>query len=596
LLASGNWYKVAVDKDGIYKLDKSFLDGLGISTSSIDPRNIRIYGNGGGMLPEANSIARYDDLQENAVKVVGEEDGRFDDGDYVLFFAQGPTRWKYDATTSKFIHIPHLYSKFTYYFITVDLGSGKRVADRASSTQSPNNTVLTFNDYAFHEQDLENFLDSGRDWYGESFEFETSQSFPFNFPNVVTTAPVMLSGTFASQSIYSSNTFTLSVNGQSLGSSSIPAICPDYTCPFANTAKLDVQFTPVSGNFNVDIEYTRLSQDAVGWLNYLEVNAQRNLVWTGSQMNFRNVASSGIGKVSQFTLNGTNGSQLIWDVTNPINAQNQLSDFNGSQNVFTVATDSLHEFVLFANSEGFQPIAIGKVSNQDLHGLPQANLLMIAPASLLSQAEELADFHRTTTNITVNLVTTDQLYNRIFIRAADVCAIRDFARMFYERAGGDENSLPKYLLLFGDGSYDNKENIEGNGSLILTYQSGNSTSPTSSYVSDDFFGMLDETEGGNLLDASAKIDIAIGRLPVVNADEANSMLNKIKIYKSPESFGNWRNVVTFVADDEDSNVHLKDADEVAVAVGALNPVYNFDKIYLDAYQQVQIPGGSSIPM
>lgn len=596
VLASGSWYKISVSKDGIYKIDKSFLDALGINTSSIDPRNIRIYGNGGGMLPEANATPRYDDLQEDAIRVVGEEDGHFDSGDYILFYGQSPDRWAYDAVNKKFYHVQNLYSKSTYYFITTDLGAGKRIADQQSSTQAANQQVSTFNDYAFHEQDLENFLTSGRDWYGESFEFETSQSFPFSFSNVLTTTPVKVTAAVASKSIYSSNYFSMSADGQTMvNNQSIAAVCADYTCSFANASKLEGQFNASSGSFSVKLDYTKLAQDAVGWLNYLEVNLERNLSWTGSQMNFRNTASWLAGNISQFTLGNANNSVLVWDVTHPISPKNQLINFNGTQAQFTLPTDSLHEFVTFANNEGYSPTSIGKISNQDLHGLSQANYLIITPASLASQANDLADFHREKSGMTVNVVLLDQIYNEFSSGATDLCAIRDFTRMFYQRAGEDLTQIPKYLCLFGDGSYDNKGNIEGDVSIIPTYQSANSLSSTSSFVSDDFYGLLDDNEGGNILDPNAKLDVAVGRMPINNTDEAATAINKIKVYNADESFGNWRNVVTFVADDEDNNTHIKDADEVAVEVAAANPVYNFDKIYLDAYQQISIPGGTRYP-
>jgi hypothetical protein len=595
VLSTGNWYKIAVKNDGVFKLDKSFLDALGISTGTIDPRNIRIYGNGGGLLPEANATFRYDDLQENAIRVQGETDGRFDAGDYVQFYARGPHRWVYDVNAKKFVHQLNIYTTEACYFITTDLGPGKRIAEQPSSTQPANVQVSTFDDRAFHEVELENFLESGREWYGESFEFETVQSFPFSFANVVTSAPVKVTSLVASKSIYASNTFTMSAAGQTIAKADIAKVCSDYTCAFAYTAKLEGTFIASSGNFDVLFTYTRNAQDAIGWLNYVEVNAQRGLTWTGSQMSFRSLASWATGNISQFTIGNTNSSLVVWDVSDPINSTRQQTTINGSQLQYTLQTDTLREFVVLADNEGYTPIAIGKIPNQDLHGLAQANYIIVAPASLLTYANQLADFHRSESNLTVHVVDLDQVYNEFSSGAPDATAIRDMMRMFYQRAGTDVSQLPKYLCLFGDGSYDNKGNIEGHKGLLPTYQSANSTSATSSFVSDDFYGLLDDNEGGNVLDPNAKLDIGIGRLPLNDAEQATSMLNKINLYASPESFGNWRNVVTFVADDEDNNTHIKDADEVAVSVSTKYPVYNFDKIYFDSYQQISIPGGTRYP-
>lgn len=595
VLASGSWFKFAVKNDGVYKLDKSFLDGLGINTAGIDPRNIRIYGNGGGMLPEANAASRYDDLQENAIRVQGEEDGRFDAGDYIQFYAKGPHRWIYDATAKKFVHQLNLYTTEAYYFITTDLGAGKRITEQPSSTQIPNVQVSSFDDRAFHEVELENFLESGRDWYGESFEFETVQSFPFSFANTITTEPVKVTALVASKSIYASNTFTLSAGGQTMAKADIAKVCSDYTCAFAYTAKLEGTFTATTGNFDVVLSYTRNAQDAIGWLNYIEVNVQRGLSWTGSQMGFRHPGSWAAGNVAQYQLGNTNSSLMIWDVTDPLNARRQAITFSGTQLSFILPSDTLREFVVLAESEGLTPLPVGKIGNQDIHGLPQVNYLIVAPAELLTYANELADFHRTNSGLSVHVLPLEQVYNEFSSGAPDITAIRDMTRMFYKRAGSDPAQMPKYICLFGDGSYDNKGNIEGHEGLIPTFQSVNSTSSTSSFVSDDYFGLLDDNEGGNVLDPNAKLDIGIGRLPVNNSEQAASMLNKIKLYASPESFGNWRNMVTFVADDEDNNTHIKDADEVAVSIAAKYPVYNFDKIYFDSYQQISIPGGTRYP-
>lgn len=594
VLSTGNWYKIAVKNDGVFKMDKSFLDALGINTAAIDPRNIRVYGNGGGMLPEANATARYDDLQENAIIVKGEEDGRFDAGDYVQFYARGPHRWLYDTIAEKFIHKLNIYSNEAFYFITTDLGTGKRMTEQSSSAQDPNKQINTFDDHAFHEVESENFLESGRDWYGESFEFETSQSFPFSFTNIVTTVPVRVTALVASKSIYATNSFKLSASGQTIDVADITKVCSDYTCPFANIAAMEGTFNATSGNFDVKLDYTRIAQDATGWLNYIEVNAQRSLSWAGSQLSFRSIASWSAGSIAQYTVSNANPSLMILDVTDPVNCHRQAVVSDGSVLQFVLPGDTLHEFVIFAEGEGYTPSAIGKMANQDLHGLPQAVYLIVTPPVLLSYANELADFHRAS-GMSVNVVTTEQVYNEFSSGSLDVVAIRDFTRMFYQRAGADPTAFPLYICLFGDGSYDNKGNIAGNQGLIPTFQSANSVSATSSFVSDDFYGLLDNNEGGNVLDPNAKLDIAIGRLPVNDVDQAASMLNKIKIYGSPQSFGNWRNVVTFVADDEDNNTHIKDADEVAVEVAASNPVYNFDKIYFDSFQQISIPGGTRYP-
>ncbi|HYV90881.1 MAG TPA: type IX secretion system sortase PorU [Chitinophagales bacterium] len=597
ILATGTWYKIGVTKDGLYKLDKTFLQNLGIDVASLDPRNIRIYGNGGGMLPEANAVFRYDDLQEDAIKVSGEGDGKFDDGDFVLFYGQGPHRWVLNATgtCAKFDHILHLYSDTTFYFVNVDLGTGKRVADVSSSGQSPTILISTFDDYAFHELEQQNFLTSGRAWFGEDFEFETSKSFPFSFPSLVTSSPVAVTIAFMGKSIYAANTITSSSGGQTITTGNVAKICAEYTCPFGSEVKTCGTFTPSSSSFTIDLNYTKGAADAQGWLNYIEVNVQRALTWSGSQNNFRSIASMGAGNISQFTLSNANSSLLVWDVTNPINPQNQLGALNGTQFQFTAATDTLREYVMFANTEGYTPAAVGKIDNQDLHGMGEYSLFIISPDILLQQAQELADYHKSHDGISSVVVSENKIFNEFSSGTPDVSSIRDFLRMFYKRANGDSSLMPKYLLLYGDGSYDNKGNIPGNKSLILTWESASSVNPTSSFVADDFFACLDDNEGGNIADGTNFLDVGVGRLTINDATEAEAVNNKIKVYTSPQSFGNWRNVITFVGDDQDNDVHVSGADVIATSTASGYPVYNIDKIYLDAYQQISFPGGDRYP-
>ena len=176
VLSSGDWYKFGITKDAVYKISYSMLESFGLTPSAIDPRTIRIHGNGGGMLPEKNSIQRYDDLVENAILVVGENDGSFDPEDYILFYGKGPHPWKFNSTLGRFEHENNLYSDTAYYFLTFSGSNGKRITNQ-SSVSSANTTVTSFNGYYFHEEDRENIIKSGSEWYGEKFEILTSYSF-----------------------------------------------------------------------------------------------------------------------------------------------------------------------------------------------------------------------------------------------------------------------------------------------------------------------------------------------------------------------------------------------------------------------------------
>jgi hypothetical protein len=596
VLASGNWFKFGVSENSIYKLDYNFINSLGLNPANIDPRNIRIYGNGGGMLPEENAAFRFDDLQENAIIVVGENDGRFDQGDYILFFAKGPNQWVYDPLTQRFQHITHVYSDKYYYFITADLGPGKRVTSLPSFS-NPNITVTTFDDYARHEKDEYNFLASGREWFGDLFNFSiNSRDFSFSFPNIDNSTPAYLRAALVARSIYAPSTFTIYANGQQIVSKNISTVTVNYTDSYAVQEIVSAVFQTGSA-VNLNVAFSSPSSSAEGYINYIELNVRRNLVMTGDQLQFRDRWSVGPGNISLFELKNVNSNIIIWDVTHPTEARSVSYTLNGNTAAFVMPTDSLREFVAFYENGNFpSPVAAGKVANQNLHATGQPEMVIVTNNELFSIANALAAYHIQKNNVrSVKVVKTEEIYNEFSSGTQDITAIRDFMRMLYDRAGNDPGLMPQYLLLFGAASYDYKNRIPNNHNFVPTYESPASLNPIASFCTDDYFGCLDVNEGGSMTDNNDLLDVAIGRLPVRNVAEAQAMLNKIQVYQSQASLGSWRNELCYIADDEDNNLHLIDAEKLTGYVESNYPVYNISKIYLDAYTQVSIPGGNRYP-
>lgn len=606
VLQNGNWYKIGLTKDGIYKLSYTFFQDLGIDVTTLNPQDIRIYGNGGGMLPELNSVARKDDLVENAIFVQGEGDGVFDPSDYVLFYGKGPNTWNYNAAACpKFAHTLNLYSDSAYYFVTVDLGAGKRIQTQASSGATPTNLVTTFDDYDFHESDNLNFIKSGRNWYGEFFDNIATYNFSFNFPNIDMTSPTTVSTRIASRSL--TTTASYSVVSQT-GSVNIPigSTPGDSYSDYAIVGSGCFSFNP--NNASVIVSVTKLTSSAVAWLDYIDVNARRQLTMSGDQMAFRDGQSVGVGNISQYTITSSLPVQ-IWDVTEPTNVFLQNTTPVGSTFQFVLPSDTLKQFVAHNGLSYLTPKISGTVANQDLHALSNKDYIIIAHPDFYSDATQLAAFHENLDTLSTVVVTPQQIYNEFSSGAQDISAIRDFVKMFYDRATV-ANELPQYLLMYGDGSYDNKKRFSNNTNFIPTYQSNNSTILTQSYVSDDFYGLLDDAEG--LWSSTDAVDIGIGRFPVKNIAESNIVLKKVIDYNktgfSPSvvnngcanlsndsPFGDWRNIVCFVGDDEDGGLHQIDANRLAIMVDTAANDYNIDKIFLDAYPQESTPGGSRYP-
>ena len=605
VLAAGTWYKVGVTGTGIYKLDYNYLKNTcGFDLANTSFSSIAVFGNGGGMVPELTSTPRYDDLQENPTYIVdNNNNNRVDQGDYILFYGQGPDQWTYDSTNAQFDFTKNLYVDTNYYFITADQGTGKRIQSVASAS-GPTQTITQFDDYAAHENDQYNKLSSGKVWYGDQMStLSPTTTINFNFPNIITSSRVRFSSTVFANSAYSS-TFAVTLNnGTQIASMGTGAV---QVADYMNAYEVGSQtgtFTAPSGNFSLTYTFNNpdASGSSFGYIYNLVLNAKRALTFTGGSMLFRSIASAGAGHISEFDMSGATGSTHIWDVSD-ITAIQEITPISNSGTLsFIVPTPSMKEFAAVDISSSFSnPIGIQKIGHQNLHAIGQPNMLIITPDDLLDPSNDLAAFHSQTDHLTVKVATLTQIYNEFGSGRRDISATRDFIRMVYDKAL-DSTQLPRYVLLMGIGSFDPKDRTPDNNNQMPCYESPLSQNVIyygGSYTTDDFFGCLDPGEGGDM-GTPQQIDVAIGRLPAASASEAQGMVNKIKLYKSPTSLESWRNIVTFISDEpwdkSPSDEFEGDADLLAESVRTSYPVYNVNKIYCDAYQLVPTPGGGRYP-
>jgi len=594
VLAAGQWYKVAVQQTGIHRITYDDLMQLGLNPSSVNPAYIRLYGNGGGMLPEANDQPRIDDLLENSIQVFDGNDGSFDPGDYLLFYGEGPDVWLFDKLTGNFSHQKNLYSNFSYYYITVDLGPGKRVQQVASLDTTPDYSCIRFTDYAFHELDERNLISSGKIWVGEEFNSTTpSYEFPFHFPNVATNQSARIN-TFVVGKSPNVSTMYLFNNGDLADQFTIDYTDPQSTSVYARTKLRNTTTHILSENPVIGLAYELPTPGSQAWLYYIEVIVRRYLKWAGPQLSFRDPASVKEGRNTLFSISDSPGSLVVWDVTDPGAIGSIHGIWNDSTNVYSFIqpTPLLKEFVAFDGSEFYSVLPAGPVANQNLHGLNPAALIIVTHPMFKAQAERLADFHRTETGLSVIVAETDQIFTEFASGKPDLTGIRDFIRMLYLRA--TKSDTPRYILLFGDGSYDYKDRIPNNTNFVPTYQSEESFKYIATYVTDDFYGIMEESGGQG---AAGSLDLGMGRFPVANLEQAEAIVDKIIHYAriNDTILSSWRNTITFIADDEDSNLHLHQAEELCDIVASNYPVFNVNKIYSDAFQLVKTPSGPRYP-
>jgi hypothetical protein len=597
VLATGAWYKLAVKTEGVYRVDVAALQSLGINVSNLSSNSIRLYGNGGAMLPEANNKPRPDDLVENAIFVSDGGDGLFNGSDFFLFYTSGPDGWTKDSVNKRFRHQKNLYSDQSFYFINIG-GNGLRVQTRATGPTA-NQVVTNFRDRYFYELDTVNFLRSGKEWYGEEFSNAPgkvlSRTYPVSFPNLVTTAPVTLISNVAARSVGGSSNFTVRV-GSVIGTTHfIPPAGTGQYDPVAFFNEVQGGFNATQTSFGLQYTYQPGSVNAQGWLNWFELFPLRQLSMSGvDQLFFRDWESVGPGNVAEYRLQGAGAGTVVWDITNPLQPVQVQGVLSGSEFRFSATAERLREFVAFQPQNFLRAEAKGTVANQNLHGLSARDYLIICHSSLLPEAQRLAAWHQQHSGLRTAVVTTEQVFQEFASGSPDPSALRDFVKMFYDRAGSTAADRPRYLLLLGDASFDYKNRIQGNTNLVPGFQSEVSLDPLATYTSDDFYGFLDDGDDVNTSFPLSLLDIGIGRIPARTLQEAKNVVDKIVRYHDKESFGPWRKEITLVADDEDNNLHLDDA-EYHSSVIQSKGAHQLNKVYLDAFRQQSGSGGSRYP-
>ncbi|MDX1531367.1 MAG: C25 family cysteine peptidase, partial [Rhodothermales bacterium] len=619
VLAEGQWYKVPVTREGLYRIDRAWLDGLGLDPDGIDPARVQVYGNGGAPLPEKNSTPRIADLAENAVHVVGGGDGRFDSGDAVFFYGAPTHGWRWDpdeaaAGRPGWRHWINLFSVPNYYFVRIGGPPSARVGDPDFANLSGAEVHQSVVGRTFREEDLpEGMIErdgggSGLDWFGQVLTPARSSAV------VLDTIPTGLQGGAVTYRIrVATRTTTRATLEFRSGGAVLGALQPSATIGTTTLGRDAVgvfEGSATSGQpLRVDVSLSEGNAATRGWVDYVEAFFPKALRASDDWLRFH--TPGGEAGAFEFVLSGFSGEPQVWDVTDPAAIRRLGVAGSGSAwRVQVAADDPLRprELVAFTTGSGrvLAPAAGTPVANQNLHGLAfNPDYVIVVPKAFRAAADALAE-HRRADGLNPLVVEMDAIYNEFSGGLVDMRAVRDFLRFVYDRAPGEEPTL-QHVLLLGDGHYDFR-GIKPGGDLnnwVPTYQTENSLSRVYSYTSDDYFGLLDPEEGewsfpGDSTPDDERLDIGIGRLPVRSLGEAMAVVEKIRRYESPETQGAWRTRYTFVADDQypnawDRDLHVQNADVVAGVVNESFPEVNLQKIYTMTYPRVQTAIGARYP-
>ncbi|MBR3456046.1 MAG: type IX secretion system sortase PorU [Bacteroidaceae bacterium] len=589
VLATGKWAKIHVDESGVYQLTPQFLSSAGFS----NPSKVKVYGYGGEVISEGEIDNMQDDLNE--VATFRKSDGT------ILFYARGTVSWKWNSKTRAnitFTHRNNTYSQHSYYFITENDSTAPMTIQAEEAPEAEVFHATTFVEHATIDNDAFSFLNSGRRFF-DSYDFVNgnTHTYDLSLPGIVPNSKSTVSVSFAASSSMYSSTLSFAANDSTLGTLLFSA-----NGQYDNAKVMTRSFTNVllKENTRFKLEHNR-NTGVNGRLDYIDVNYTRQLALSGKSMNFRFVNTGTTSNSVTFDLSGSNSDTQVWRVTSPAAITKVNTTSNGSTMTGSVTCQpNVNEFIAVNTSTEYPtPTLDGEVENQDLHALRDINFVIIVPTSgkLKEQAQRLADAHLTYDSITSVVITADKIYNEFSSGTPDATAYRRLMKMLYDRAT-DDSKAPQSLLLFGSGFWDNRminSTLKGFNpdDYLLCYESDLSTSKTDSYVSEDYFGMLDDGEGVSIL--KDKMDIGVGRLPFDNAADAKQMVDKLIAYMTNQYAGPWKNTICMMGDDGDNNVHMNDTKAVCNTIETNNPDYHLKKIFWGAYPQEVSSTGKSFP-
>ena len=589
VLSRHTWYKIGVTEDGVYGLDYATLNALGVDVQNLNPAKIRLFGNVPGVLPEENANERYDDLSEIAIHVTGADDGSFDAQDQVLFYGRGPMLMTLNEL-NYYQYERNPYTDTLYYFLCVDSGvDGLRIQDKPSAAINEETEVIqTFLDYVFHESDELSPYASGRTWYGDLFTAqEMYEEFTVDLPDLVTSEMVRVESKVLGR-CKTPFTYNLKINDNIIVNNQNIKGYQDRE--YGEEHKAIKTFLSASDHLTLRYELNPTEANPMVFIDFFALNYWRELRFHGREMAFRLIPRQLLSRVSRVQMEGVGSGVTCWDVTDPLHPYRQELLEESGTTFFGVSIQEECFYHLFEPSGVKQVASCYPIPNQNLHAIADAEMLVITPKVFWNQSEALANFHREEDGMNCVLADVSEIYNEFGTGTSDPTAVRDFIRMVYQRSGGNL----KYVLLMGKGTHDYR-NIKGlDNNFVPTYETANSPYlEVYSMCSDDYFGLMDESEGFN---CDGKVDLGIGRIPITTPEQGDAVIAKILHYSDLSySNGIWKNNHLFVADN-DSKFYPEYADKLDHVLDTAGRVAMTKKLYLDAYPIVSTPSGDRIPL
>ncbi len=615
VLSEGQLFRISIPKDGVYKLDQSFWSSIGIDASEVAPDQVTVFGNGGHLLPMDNSEERPLDPSTVALLWDGEAGAPDVSSGSFLFWGEGPNSITWIPEDQRFHHERNPYSDSAWYFVRIDDAPGRFGARMNNAPLLPveelPDTVTTALHVEFHEQELHSPNRSGREWFGEEFGAVTQRVFSFPVPYATNEAGSVHVQMIA-RSIGGASTFEVSAGDVS------EVLTPNTTSEsstanVANLASAMLEGAVISGSaatsrVDVNVEFSAFNASARGWLDYIRIEQEQYLRFSGVMDDFWGV-DAGEGW-ARYEISNAGLVAQIWDITTPTQPQRLEFSITGDKASFNAPRNVRRRFVVMPNYGFAEPAVHGPLQLSNLHGWSDLDAVLITRPVYAEAASRWAAM-RADEGLQVGVAFQQQVFNEFSSGQADPTALKMLMMMLRDRALESGGNPPRMLQLMGDGTFANRGGLSSSP-YIITYQSENSLGPTSSYVSDDYFGFLEPEMGEDISD---KMAIGVGRIPCSNAQEAMEFVEKLERYAGegppvvdacngdedqPEK-GAWRNRICLVSDDMDGSgsptelSHMMNSDEHANSLANEHMEFDVEKIYFDAYPQLSTPGGERYP-
>jgi len=432
-MSSGEWYRFYIDKTGVYKLDRDFLGSLGVDVNVVNPKNIRLFGNGGKAIPLLNADVEKFDITENAIKFIGEGDGVINNEDYLLFY--GVSSFGFDAENDTHVNP---YTDKTYYYINVSSEVGKRIQGIVEPTAPVNNIFTTFDEYQYYEVDKNNLVQLGRRWYGDGFDVNSNQTFTFGFPRIDTSEQVVLKVKAAATATTSTN-MTVSISS-SVGDDETLFFGTISSTVLASGAPY-TGFKNASQNMVVSLKYNNNSNpSANAYLDYVSIEATSFLRSLGQQFSFRNKEAATIAGVGEYIITDAASVSEVWDVTDIYNVRAKNNP-SASTFTFKASLGSLRDYVAVVNSDFYIPLkdVSSAINNVNIKGTifqggngghEDVDYLVVTPLSLKAQAVRLANINASNLGLRTRVVTLEDIYAEFNTGNKEIGAIRIFVDMY----------------------------------------------------------------------------------------------------------------------------------------------------------------------